>query len=461
MKRSLIYILAIGLATLTAIRTQAQLLPYPIDTINGQAFYRYEVEKSIGLYRVSKNFEVTQEEIIRWNPGIEKTGLRYGETVLRIPVKQKPLVEPQPAVEPQPVIEQPQPVAEPVAEPVKVDSVVADTTEAVIEEPVHETKVHKLALLLPLQANIIQRDATMDRFVDFYEGVLLAIRDLQDADNHYELHVFDVGRSQAGVQRLVDNNTLHSMDAVIGPAYPAQVLIISDWAKQDSTPVLIPFIDKVIDLATNPNLLQFNTPEDVEAQAMVNYLIEHRDSINCVLVEAPEHDIPKDIRIIRDGIRQGGVPYTTTSIRDILGDSLNLALKPDVENIIIFNTQKYSNVHFLMPRVLTNVGLYRITLLSQFSWQSENILLPQLFTSDFAIDNSVDRDRYEQAYALYFGNEHAELLPRYDLLGYDLTRELIAWLDHTEYNGIQSEVRFERVNENGGWLNKFIQVVRK
>ena len=63
----------------------AQLLPYPIDTINGTAVYRYSVEKSIGLFRISKNFGITQEEIIQWNPQLEKRGLRFEEELL-IPV---------------------------------------------------------------------------------------------------------------------------------------------------------------------------------------------------------------------------------------------------------------------------------------------------------------------------------------------------------------------------------------
>ena len=62
---------------------------------------------------------------------------------------------------------------------------------------------------------------------------------------------------------------------------------------------------------------------------------------------------------------------------------------------------------------------------------------------------------------MFFGNEHASELPRYDLLGYDLTRELSAWLDGSDYKGLQSEIRFERVGENGGLQNKYIRVVRK
>ena len=51
---------------------------YPLDTIKGRIYYRYTVEKSVGLYRISVNFKVSQEEILRANPELQKRGLRYG-----------------------------------------------------------------------------------------------------------------------------------------------------------------------------------------------------------------------------------------------------------------------------------------------------------------------------------------------------------------------------------------------
>ena len=51
-----------GLMTLCSLlfmQAKAQeLLNYPLDTINGEEVYRYQVEKSIGLYRVGVNFNV-------------------------------------------------------------------------------------------------------------------------------------------------------------------------------------------------------------------------------------------------------------------------------------------------------------------------------------------------------------------------------------------------------------------
>ena len=81
----------IGLVVLWAgmLLAQKPLLNYPLDTIDGEIFYKYPVERSIGLYRVGIKFGVSQDEILKYNPAITKTGLRYGETVLTIPTGMK------------------------------------------------------------------------------------------------------------------------------------------------------------------------------------------------------------------------------------------------------------------------------------------------------------------------------------------------------------------------------------
>ena len=61
------------------------VLPYKTQTIDGVEYYIYPVKRSEGLYRISVNFGVTQEEIIRLNPEV-KDGLRAGQ-LLFIPKK--------------------------------------------------------------------------------------------------------------------------------------------------------------------------------------------------------------------------------------------------------------------------------------------------------------------------------------------------------------------------------------
>ncbi|MBQ5379557.1 MAG: hypothetical protein IIU10_05030, partial [Paludibacteraceae bacterium] len=64
---------------LTVQAQEQELLNYPLDTINGEEVYRYNVERSVGLYRIGVTFNVAQSDIIRLNPQLRERGLLYGE----------------------------------------------------------------------------------------------------------------------------------------------------------------------------------------------------------------------------------------------------------------------------------------------------------------------------------------------------------------------------------------------
>ena len=443
-----------------------ELLPYPIDTIQGQAVYRYEVEKSIGLYRISVNFSVSQEDIIRWNPELKERGLHYGE-ILHIPVAGKTVPVAKHSVAPA-VPAEAQPVSEPVTLPEKEDK------PALILEEVHkdtlpadtlalsaqsDSSALRIALMLPFQARNTKRDRNMDRFVDFYEGVLLAIRELQADTTRFILDVYDTEKSDLRVRQLIDSGRLEGVDAVLGLAYPMQLMQVGEWAKEKQVPVLAPFIDHIEGIETNPYILQFNPSSQQEAQAMAEWLSEHREKVNCVLIDAKEADIPQSIRLLRREIIVRDIPTTTTSIRNILNDSLGTALRNDVENILIFNTEKYSNIQVLIPRIQKVAGERSITLYSKYSWSKENIPLPQIFTSVFK-QQIINDAVYEEDFQRYFGHEHTTDTPRFDLLGYDLMKELVAYLQGTEYHGLQSDIHFEHISEEGGLVNTNIEIQR-
>ena len=460
----------------------------PIDTIHGQPMYRYTVEKSVGLYRVSKNFGVSQDAIIEANPELRTRGLRFGE-VIYIPVSEGRRVKAAPAdvaapastskadrrkpAQPRelsrrdtisrrlhdPRIEAPREV-ETVADslPSVVDTTaVADSIPALWEW--NDSTTIRLSLLLPFQARNDKRDQHAERFVEFYEGCLLAAYDLQAEGQPLVLDVYDTEKNTAIVRQLLDSNSLAETQAVIGLAYPLQLMQVMPWAMEHEVPVLAPFIDYMEGIETNPYLYLFNSSAEQEARVLGQWLEAHRDSVNCVLVEAKDADIPSSIRLVHKEIKARQIPYTKTSIRQILDDSIQLALRDSVENILIFNTEKYSNVQVLIPRILNSKGSHAVTLRAQYSWTRENIALPLLYTSIFSPDQPTARDAYEMHYERYFGHEHVSTTPRYDLLGYDLTRTIAAILKDTTYTGLQSDIRFEQVNPEGGYINTNVHVI--
>ncbi len=460
----------------------------PIDTIQGRLMYRYTVEKSVGLYRVSKNFGVSQDAIIEANPELRTRGLRFGE-VIYIPVPEGRRVKvasadvaapaPTPAADRRkpaqprelsqrdtisrrlhdPRIEAPREV-ETVADslPSVVDTTaVADSIPALWEW--NDSTTIRLSLLLPFQARNDKRDQHTERFMEFYEGCLLAAYDLQAEGQPLVLDVYDTEKNTAIVRQLLDSNSLAETQAVIGLAYPLQLMQVMPWAMEHEVPVLAPFIDYMEGIETNPYLYLFNSSAEQEARVLGQWLEEHRDSVNCVLVEAKDADIPSSVRLLRKEINTRQIPCTKTSIRQILDDSIQSALRDSVENILIFNTEKYSNVQVLIPRILNSKGSHAVTLRAQYSWTRENIALPLLYTSIFSTDQPTARGAYEMHYERYFGHEHVSTTPRYDLLGYDLTRTIAAILKDTTYTGLQSDIRFEQVNPEGGYINTNVHVI--
>ena len=411
-----------------------ELLPYPLDTVNGEEMYRYEVERSIGLYRISVMFGIPQSEIIRCNPQLNERGLHFGETLL-LPTKR-------------PGIQQTQAVV--------VETTVTETVAPVAVNELTNERVKEIALLLPFESKQTKRSANAERMTEFYQGALLALHEMQNDSVTYRLRVYDTERSERRVKALCDSTELDSVQAVLGLVYPIQIERMAEWCAVHNVPLLLPFSDDM-DLAAHPLVLQFNSTDSQEADSLCQWL-QAQDSIHCVAVEVNESDLVGSVRTLRKQMKANGIRYTGMALRDVLNDSATYALDSAMENIIILHSDKYQHVRMLLPH-LTKMQLagYRIRVVSQYSWHQEEVGLPQVFTSIFT--SQAARDAYDTNWNLYFANTHVSDAPRYDLLGHDLMQALIGWLNGQQAtNGLQSLIRWQQ-KENGGYQNACVEVV--
>ena len=475
------------IAAMMSIGLSAQaILPYPLDTVDGQVYYRYTVERSIGLYRISKNFGVSQEEILQANPHLQTTDLRYDEVIL-IPAKglETQLADSAPAATVAEVAMEAPAEAKPIVVKEKkesilpkhkrqkwqqVDTVVVDTTAVAMDTTIvqKDSSVIRLAMMLPLQADALKRDKNMDRFYDYYAGALIAINEVQATGQAIEVHTYDVGKNVQKTTQLLCDSTWQKVDAIVGPAYTQQVAVAAEYAQRDSTWMLVPFLSNVASIAHNPYLLQFNPSEHTEADTLARYLAQYGDSVNCVLIETKAGDvIPSGIMALHQALKAQGVPTSSISLTAMLADSLDGAFKTDMENIVIFNTEKYSNLKAVMPHLLQGHATYPITLFSHYSWQNEKIILPQLYTTIFG-DSLMVSEPYEAVWQQYFNHTVSSTLPRYDLLGYDQMRHLLQLLQTSAdsiatpvWNGLQADIQYHRVSPDGGYENRQIHIIRK
>ena len=471
MKKIYIVIMLCVLGGLKGLQAQ-ELLNYPLDTINGEEVYKYRVEKSIGLYRIGVNFNVAQKDIIRLNPQLRERGLHFDE-LLYIPTGRK--VEPkkaEPKVEEVPVAPNatiPEiPEIPEIQEMPDTTVVMADTTVVmadtlpqpeILDTIVNGRRVIEYALLLPFESQQTKRSATAARMMEFYQGALLALHSAQTDSTMLRMRVYDVERSDRRIKELCDSTELDRVQGVLGLVYPVQIEPMAKWCDAHQVPLLLPFSDNV-NLVKHPMVMQFNSTDPQEADSLCQWIAAKGDSLHCVAIEVREADLSNPTRALRKQMKAHGIDYTSLPVRDLMNDSATYALDPEKENLIIVHSDRYQHIRLLLPHLtqLQEAG-YRLRLFSQYSWQKENVPLPQVYTSVFT--SELARDEYDLMWSMLYVTEHSGENPRYDLLGYDLMRALIERNNGIyESFGLQSVIRWQQEGQ-GGWQNAEVQVIER
>ena len=119
----------------------------------------------------------------------------------------------------------------------------------------------KVGILLPFMLDSINRDASMDRFIDFYQGCLIAIDSLAKNGLTTDVYTFDIGSDPLSLQQALNQVAMANVNLLIGPAYQNQVNEVATFAAKHKIPTVIPFASNVAGINNNPYLFQVVTPQ--------------------------------------------------------------------------------------------------------------------------------------------------------------------------------------------------------
>ena len=224
----------------------------PAPTPNADGFIEHTVKWFEDLYGVAKTYGVTPEEIMAAN-GLKSSRISKRQKLL-IPFTDKAkesIKNKLPSVK-APVEEKPAVTVPAQGEPVQAET-------PVVEQPVPETKPEEtepsegildwlsgvtgkgsadLALILPFNA----AGKTSETNMDFYSGVLMALRDLEKQGVKTTLNVFDL---QAGIPSSFD---LGKNDFILGPITTSDLTTILG-VTGGRVPIVSPLDQRAADLA--------------------------------------------------------------------------------------------------------------------------------------------------------------------------------------------------------------------
>ena len=239
-------------------------------------FIYHKILEDETLYSITKKYNVTEKQILQVNPGIDNE-FKVGR-ILSIPKKE--LTEKELLI-----------LKGEIPELINVDPLYfTDPSCLPCKDFVYdENYSYKIALLMPFFLNTnysrsfgLVNDpdkgsfyGNTEIFFEYYEGMLLAINDLRELGMSIDLFVYDTEKDSAKVSAIFNKFEMQSMDLIIGPVYSDNYDIASNFAAQHKINIISPFSKKNKNLRKNPFFFQVNPSEEIllanSAKSMTNY----------------------------------------------------------------------------------------------------------------------------------------------------------------------------------------------
>lgn len=417
----------------------------------------HKVKKKETLYSISKLYDVEIEDIIKLNPEAEFS-IKI-DTELKIPNKSYKGVDEN-----------------------KDDSKLSKQTNSDLSDKINinENRTIKIAYLLPLMLEQTKVDANNEKFVDFYSGSLLAINEAKKRGISFEIYTFDTEKSETKMSDIINHPDLKKVDFIIGPAYPSQVAMIGDFARTNKINTLIPFTSKIFDIDTNSYLFQFNPGMNYELKFMIELLKTKYKNSRIIFAELTEVNASDGGYIfassLKKELKKQNINFSEIEITNSESADLVYYLSTSENNLIISNTEKYTNINQFLSGLKTVSQTNEITYFKQVGWPDNDgsLKVKSFFISPFNNNpNKSDLEKYKIIFENNFNWSSSESTPSYDLLGYDLTKYFISQYIQkgVEFgtgvsklpaaNGIQSEFQFERLTKNSGFINNQLYSTEK
>ena len=303
--------------------------------------------------------------------------------------------------------------------------------------------------------------------LDFYDGVLFALKEMQDSLLEIELHVFDTWNNDSITKELLKQKTIQYSNIIIGPATNSTSKLVADFCKQRKIINVQPFSPSKSLTTDNPYHIKIAPTMDAHidnmARSLADSFLKENIIIYCTNQESSLQSAKRLDSLLKnfDGI--GKTRFTSTlfnfSNPIVKGEkkTLNDLLSATKRNVVVVCAFDESNAQMVVKQLAekkSNVVVYGMP-----TWLNSEILrldylnkLSARFTEQYVFDTTTDKT-LNFYYTFY--HEYNIYPARYAWLGYDV----IKWLEKslkaegefpfniagTFYSGVGNKFQFRAV----------------
>lgn len=346
-----------------------------IRIIDGKRFFVHQVKRGQTLYSIAKAYEVEMQDVIDTNPAIKK-GLKANQLLLiPAPEEELPIVIP------------------PLVEPDVIDPSVGEYRDVPDEDPDFPTgnyltgqlpcsmmpesrkEVYNVALLMhfflreadsintenPSQQEIENYNSL--RYIQFYEGFLLAVDSLRKTGLNLNLYVYDVDPNASGTYAFLKKPEMKKMDLIIGMLFHRNFEIVASWARDRRIPVVSPISERESQVEGNPMVIKVRPSYTSEGIALAEYLSQNHYYSHTLLTHSWEPEVRTMANQIYANCHALGLDVSMVDQENLIN-----RLNRGVENIVVvLSTQKPYALNILSQLNANTMG-YTFTVFGLPRW---------------------------------------------------------------------------------------------
>ncbi|GAP71392.1 hypothetical protein SAMD00024442_11_60 [Candidatus Symbiothrix dinenymphae] len=334
-------------------------------------------------------------------------------------------------------------------------------------EPQNVPHAVRVALLLPWGS------ATTSRMTEYYEGFLLAMKDLKKAGISIDLQVYNIGTETNLLPSIFNKASMSKVDLVIGGLSDEQTQSIAAFCSQRNIPYVIPFTSQNASLLNYPNAYQVNMPQTVTYPIVAEAFCKKYINANVILCrKQPNKGNKVDFHVVLERELDAKFVTHTTADADNLFENLQLVLVPDRLNVIVPDDDSEQMLAIMANPLKTTAELhpeFQMSLFGYPSWQSytSNLLYRHnaSFYSIYYADMASPKVKtFQTTFQNWYSHNLIASFPKYGMLGYDTAMYFIKLINqygiaigsninNLKYSGVQTNFNFETVTERSGAIN--------
>lgn len=418
----------------------------------------HKVERKETIFSISREYGITEEELIAANPELKKGKLKKG-TFLFIPYGKNEKQAQQ------------QETTTPVKELTNKEAFSQN------EELKKDIKTIKAAVLLPFMAGSTTNQDEQLRMVEYYEGFLMAVDSLKKQGVSIDLYTYDTKGKTATTNNILAKKEMKDMDIIFGPANTQDMDALASFADKNDIRLVVPFAPKVDEVFKNPHIYQVNTPQSYLYSEVYEHFTRKFGDCNVIFLNASNGDREKDdfIKGLKSELRNDGISYRDFTVT---GNFYELTTVMDTlkNNVFIPTSGKSTALVKILPQltqIRREMPHYNMNLFGYPEWQTyTNDYLASFYEIDTYFYSSFYTNNlfpaavnFTHSYRRWYSKDMANIYPKYGMLGYDtgyfFLKGLSKYGNKMEENlssiqvtPIQTGFKFERVNNWGGFINR-------